>query len=118
MTDLHVSSGQVIINQGDLGTEMYFVVDGTADILIDSLEMQPVASIYAGQFFGELALLQALPRNAYVRAATEMDLFVLTKQHLHAVIEAHPDLQQVLLRAVQMRSIPQKMQYVSQVSQV
>ena len=107
MKDLHVPPGHCIIQQGDVGTEMYFVVDGSAEILIDSLDSQPVAAICAGQFFGETALLQADSRSAYVRSTTEMHLFVLTKQHLHAVIEAHPELQEMLVRAVQSRGLQQ-----------
>ena len=101
-----VRKGKIIIKKGAVGKEMYFVKTGKADILIDSEEAKATAFVNAGQFFGEVALLKKTKRNAYVRAATEMDLFVLAEDDLHAIVDSRPELKQVLLDAVERRSKP------------
>ena len=87
MTAAQVAPGDVIIRQGDIGDRMYFVVFGTAEVLIGSLNRVPVAQIFAGSFFGEMALVRAEKRNAFVRATSEMDILVLTKQHVDTLTE-------------------------------
>ena len=103
MTDLSLEPGQVLIQKGDVGTEMYFILLGSVEVLLDTLDDEPVAHIGAGDFFGEMALLQAETRSAFVRAAEPVDLFVLTKDDLLAVVEAHPELESVLRAAVERR---------------
>eukprot|EP01043_Picozoa_sp_COSAG02_P004996 COSAG02_NODE_133_length_34692_cov_83.845229_9_plen_3037_part_00 len=107
MTATTASAGDVIIHQGELGTEMYFVVYGTADVLVGDLQNWPVANIYSGQFFGEMALLGKDKRNAFVRAATDMDLLVLTKLHLDKVLQDTPELGDIMRRSAVSRAQPE-----------
>ena len=60
--------------------------------------------IKKGSFFGEVALIKEETRSAYVRAVTEMDLFVLAKPDLWAVIAEEPELEAVLLEAMAARN--------------
>ena len=98
MTDLSLEPGQVLIQKGDVGTEMYFIMLGSVEVLLDSLDDEPVAHIGAGDFFGEMALLQAGLAARLARCGP-VDLFVLTKNDLLAVVEAHPELESVLRAA-------------------
>lgn len=50
-----------------------------------------------------MALLTEEVRSAYVRAVTEMDLFVLAKPDLRAVIDEEPELEEVLVQAMKAR---------------
>ena len=68
-----VRVGEMIIRKGDIGTEMYFVADGCVDVRV-SLDKPPVATLHVGSAFGESALLNDLPRNAFVVAATDAGL--------------------------------------------
>eukprot|EP01046_Picozoa_sp_COSAG06_P049422 COSAG06_NODE_7606_length_2443_cov_2.555034_2_plen_66_part_00 len=63
-----------------------------------------MAQIKKGSFFGEIALLREEVRTAYVRAVTEMDLFVLAKPDLWAVIEEQPELEAILIEAMEARN--------------
>lgn len=66
----------VVVAQGAPGTELFVVRDGTFAVERDG---KPVATLEAGQWFGELALLGQQVRTATVRAATAGRLVVLPK---------------------------------------
>jgi Ca2+-binding EF-hand superfamily protein/outer membrane protein OmpA-like peptidoglycan-associated protein len=107
MTAETASPGDVIIREGEVGAEMYFVVYGCADVLVGGLNHWPVANIYPGQFFGEMALLGQEKRNAFIRAATDMDLLVLTKLHLDTMFKDSPELEEVIRLSAARRAKPE-----------
>ena len=51
--------------------EMFFVAEGLAEVFLD-LSKPALATVGKGKFFGEGALLEREPRNAYIRAKTQM----------------------------------------------
>ena len=81
-----VPAGSVVIQKGDVGKEMYFVVSGILDVLL-SLEDEStvVYTNEAGSYFGERSLINGEPRTAYVRARTQCELLVLGKVELDEV---------------------------------
>ena len=50
---LTVAAGQPVFREGDAGTEMYIIETGTVDILRARSGAEPLASLEAGDFFGE-----------------------------------------------------------------
>lgn len=68
-------SGQVVIKEGDVGDEFYLVESGTATI---SKQTQGVVNqISKGDYFGEVALLNDLPRQATVTATSKLKVATL-----------------------------------------
>jgi CRP-like cAMP-binding protein len=63
------ADGEVIVKEGDEGREMYLIQEGAADVfkLVDGREVR-LATLERGSFFGEMSLLESLPRSAPVRA--------------------------------------------------
>ena len=73
------SPGDKIIQQGDEGKVMFFLVKGEVDILGNDEEVT-YATLYSGSFFGEIALLKNVSRTANVIARSKCFLLCLHKQ--------------------------------------
>ena len=73
--------GTNVFLQGEFGQEMFFVVTGTVEVVVGAGKV--VAELGDGAFFGEGALVMSDgKRNATIRAKTECDCFVLSKEDL------------------------------------
>lgn len=60
-----LQAGQVIFREGDPGTIMYVIREGRVKIFREHMDGDLVlAFLEAGDFFGEMALLEGLPRSA------------------------------------------------------
>ena len=63
---------QNLFCQGDMGDAAYVILDGTADVLVESNNEQAhVATIEKNEFVGEIAILCDVPRTATVRATRQ-----------------------------------------------
>ncbi len=64
-----VDVGETIVRQGEYGSDVFFIVDGTYDVLISHFGMTPdfIRVLRAGDSFGELGVLYSVPRTATVR---------------------------------------------------
>jgi NADH dehydrogenase len=72
----HFDAGEVIFHQGDLGDNVYVIEKGTCEVLRGE---QHVADLGAGDYFGEMAVLGNVSRNATVRATTASDVLLIPR---------------------------------------
>jgi voltage-gated potassium channel len=98
--ELDCPAGQIVALQGDPGSGMFVIVDGTA--LVEwrggSVELG------SGTFFGELTLLApGGTRVARVRASTDMRCLAIPREDAIALIESEPSIALVMLREVARR---------------
>jgi glucose-6-phosphate 1-dehydrogenase len=93
--------GDFIVRKGDLGREMYFLVNGEVDVLDGDGTI--ITALGPGAFFGEISLLLSEPRTASVRAREYCDLFVLDKADFNRVLRDHPEFAKPILEASQAR---------------
>ena len=80
---------EAIINQGDPGMGMYFVVSGqvrVAQMGDDGVEQQ-LATLTPGDFFGEQALVDGLPRPASACAVLPCSLLFFCRSDLLELLE-------------------------------
>ncbi|MDQ3994887.1 MAG: cyclic nucleotide-binding domain-containing protein [Actinomycetota bacterium] len=98
--DLEVSEGKVLCREGETAQEFFVIVDGEVDVTQDG---ERVATLSDGDFFGEIALLEDIPRTATVTAKAPLRFFVLTRQAFWSLIERQPDVERKILRALAKR---------------
>jgi CPA1 family monovalent cation:H+ antiporter len=87
--------GERVIRAGDRGEEMYFIASGMVDVLVAP---DPVR-LKAGDFFGEMALLNDKPRNADVVSAGYTNMLVLKRRDFNALLKAHEGLREKIKKA-------------------
>ena len=87
LTALCVAAGETIIRVGEPGDRFYIVRAGRLVIERDGIQ---VAQAERGDYFGEVALVQDVPRNATVRAVVRSELYALGRQAFVTAIVGHP----------------------------
>jgi len=98
--DVTVDTGKVLVSEGDVGTEFFVILDGTANV---ARHGRKVATLGPGSFFGDLALLDRAPRNATVTAETPMELAVIGQREFSALIDEVPGFAHKLLAGLARR---------------
>jgi CRP/FNR family cyclic AMP-dependent transcriptional regulator len=74
MTWTHFAEGQILFREGDPSDGVFRLVSGTVDV-IRELDGDPIllGRVSAGQFVGEMGVIENRPRSATVRAASEVE---------------------------------------------
>jgi CRP/FNR family transcriptional regulator, cyclic AMP receptor protein len=98
--DVTVEAGKVLVSEGAAGAEFFVILDGNATV---SRHGKEVATLGAGDFFGDLALLDRAPRNATVTAVTPMELAVLGQREFSGLIDEVPGFSHKLLAGLARR---------------
>jgi len=97
--------GDVLVHEGDVGDEMYFLTKGQVEVL-QGAGPRPVAVLREGSFFGELAILRDAPRAATIRALTAVEVYALRRDGVLQLAAAHADFNRYLQAAALQYSIP------------
>ncbi|HYD83915.1 MAG TPA: cyclic nucleotide-binding domain-containing protein, partial [Opitutus sp.] len=105
-------AGEVIFSAGDAGDGFYIVESGRVKISapVGGNELRQLASIGAGDFFGEMAVLDDAPRSATATAEVATSTFFVGRDQLLALLESRPPLALNLIRefSVRMRALNRK----------
>jgi NADH dehydrogenase len=76
----HFEAGEVVFYQGDVGDKVYIIEAGECEVLQAHEGVQScIATLGAGDYFGEMAVLSDASRNATIRARTRMDVLIVSK---------------------------------------
>ena len=97
MHEVPFADGQQIFAQGDLGSSLFVVQAGQVGIFAGS---QQLATFGPGDFFGELALLDAEPRSAAAVAQGAVTAFRLDQEDFYDVMEERPEVLRNILRVL------------------
>ena len=90
--------GEVIIREGDIAEEMYFVLSGSCEVL-DEYGF-PVAVLGENSYFGEVSLVIDTPQMCTIRAETFCILGKITRSRFLPLLEVCPQDKQKLLAHV------------------
>jgi len=92
--------GQIIVTQGTPGQTFYLIIAGRVSIERDG---SPLGSFVAGDFFGEMSLLDSAPRSATIRAVEETACLMLSGWDFRALLERTPSIAIKLLEVLSRR---------------
>jgi CRP/FNR family transcriptional regulator, cyclic AMP receptor protein len=81
--------GEVVFDAGEEAEALYCVLAGQVLICHPGQLEHPIATLPPGTFFGELALLDNVPRSAQARAGAHTELAVLFRGDFERLMESH-----------------------------
>jgi CRP/FNR family cyclic AMP-dependent transcriptional regulator len=94
--EVEVGLDRVLAQQGKIGHEFFIVLDGRVMVLYDG---KPVRTLGPGDFFGEIALLERVPRTATVRAEGIVRLLVIGHREFNALMDEFPSVRTAVKEA-------------------
>ncbi len=95
--EIEVGLDRHLTEQGETGHEFFIVLDGRLMVLDGH---RPIATLGPGDFFGEVALVESVPRTATVRAEGITRLLVIGHREFHALMDEFPEVRQAVLDAL------------------
>jgi CRP-like cAMP-binding protein len=90
----------VIARQGEIGSGFFVIVDGGARVVRDGQEL---ARLGPGDFFGEMSVIDGLPRVAQVVATTDARCLALATWEFERLVLDHPTIGLAILRGLSAR---------------
>jgi uncharacterized membrane protein len=92
LEEVDIPEQTVVFSQGDTGTTMYIIVEGAVEIAIDQGNKRKLvlATLFPGQYFGELSLLDGGKRSATARALKPTVALALTRDDFGEFVTSRP----------------------------
>jgi CRP/FNR family transcriptional regulator, cyclic AMP receptor protein len=90
----------VIARQGEIGTGLFVVIDGAVRVIRDGKEL---ARLGAGDFFGEMSVIDGLPRVAQVVTTAPTRCLALASWEFERLVLEHPTIGLAILRGLSAR---------------
>lgn len=100
LTLLTLDAGEVLIRQGSIGLEFLIIAAGQATVTADG---QPLAVLGTGDFVGEMALLERVPRSATVIAETPITFYVCNSAEFATLLDVAPSVRAKIVGAARTR---------------
>jgi ATP-binding cassette subfamily B protein len=99
------AEGQRIFEEGDPGDKLYFIDRGEVEVVITEPggKERRVALLRDGDYFGEIALLEEVPRTATVRTRAPTSLLTLHREQFFDLLGSAPGLRTAFERGVEAR---------------
>ena len=91
-SESQAQSGSVIVREGEPGNRFFLVGAGCVRVCKHFREPGEVelARLHSGDFFGEMCILETLPRSATVEAVTDTMLYSLNSLTFYHLYQAMP----------------------------
>jgi uncharacterized protein (DUF2225 family) len=88
-----------------MGQEMFFILSGKVGIFLNTFtdDAVKVTELNTGEIFGEMGLLEDLPRTATVIALEPLNLLVIDKNHFEYFISRQPEMAFKIMKALSAR---------------
>lgn len=100
VSEVSVPAGKHLAEEGEYAYDLFIIKDGTAEVIQDG---KTVAELGAGEFFGEMGVLERARRNATVVARTPMTLLTLSSWDVKRLESQSPDAMRQLEAVIEQR---------------
>jgi len=97
---LSYPEGRIIVSEGDMGVAFYLILDGEVEV---KRKGRAVAKLGAGSFFGEMSLLDSVPRNSDVVAVAPTTCLVLSSWQFQVQVKENSEVALKMLKTVTQR---------------
>ena len=83
---------EVVIKEGDIGDAFFLIISGEVAVIKEYQETDEfqLAQMGAGDYFGEMALFEAMPRSATIKTTKPTQLLSLDKGEFEELVEEYP----------------------------
>ncbi|HET9782151.1 MAG TPA: cyclic nucleotide-binding domain-containing protein [Candidatus Dormibacteraeota bacterium] len=95
--EVDVEQGRTLIKQGEPSDTFYVLLEGEADVVIDGKHRRALG---AGDFFGEISMLDRGPATATVTTTKPSRMMVMSHMQFRDAIKGNQDLLLQVLQAV------------------
>jgi signal transduction histidine kinase len=96
----HFGSGEVVFAEGSAADKLYIVLEGTVQVWKGPGRGELLAEHGAGHLFGEMALVDDLPRSATIRTASPVRLLTIQKRDFHRILASNAGIALPVLRSL------------------
>ena len=98
------STGDTIFTEGDLGTEMFIIQEGQVEVSKNFRgEEQRLALLEKGDFFGEMSLLEDMPRTDTAKALSDCRLLSINGSTFDQMLRKNPEIAVRMMRQLSRR---------------
>jgi CRP-like cAMP-binding protein len=99
------AAGELPVRQGEAGSSFYIIKTGSVDVIVEKApgEGAVVASLGAGNFFGEMSLLTGAVRTASILVKEDAEFVVIDRDSFRSVLVSNPSIAESLSRILSER---------------
>lgn len=92
MVTRHYMKGELVFREGDVGSELYVVLEGELRVHLDGAGRDvTLARFGPNTVVGEMSVFDEQPRSASAEATIDTTVRVLRKDRLQAIVHEHPE---------------------------
>jgi len=104
MVTRHYVKGETVFRRGDVGAELYVVVDGEIRVHLDHAGREVTLARHgSGGVLGEMSVFDEQPRSASAQAMADTTVRVLRRDRLEAVVHEHPEVLLEFIKSLSQR---------------
>jgi CRP-like cAMP-binding protein len=101
---LTFAANQVLFHQGDIGDAAYVIIDGQAEVIVETPNGPlTVAKVGKNAFVGEIAILIDVPRTASIKASTKLETLKISKDLFFRLVKEFPEMAVEIMRELARR---------------
>lgn len=105
LTTMPFVSGSVLVKQGEVGTSLLVIAQGSADVWLEQgATRHRVAKVGESEIVGEMCLMTGEPRRATVIASTHLICYEMHKSDFEKILKQRPELAETFAQLLAQRS--------------